>query len=70
VDGIEEVFDVGTEIDTWNSIDELRDKARWWLRHEDKRQAAGVAAQQRILHSYGNDSYARQLLEFVGIAHG
>jgi hypothetical protein len=65
VDGIEEIFAVGTEIDTWASLDELRDKASWWLRHDDKRQAAGVAAQRRILQSYGNDSYAQRLLEFV-----
>ena len=65
VDGIEEEFDVGTEIDTWSSVDELRDKARWWLRHDDKRRTAAAAAQQRILHSYGNDAYARRLVEFV-----
>jgi len=65
VEGIEEEFEIGSEIDTWETIDELRDKAIWWLRHDDKREAAGRAAQRRVLQRYGNDTYARRLLAFV-----
>ncbi len=65
VEGIEEEFDIGTEIDTWTTLEELRDKATWWLRHDEKRQAAGQAAQRRVLERYGNDVYARRLLAFV-----
>ena len=65
VDGIEEVFEIGTEIDTWETIDELRDKAAWWLKHEDKRVEAGKRAQRRILDEYGNRAYAEKLLEFI-----
>ena len=46
-------------------MEELRDKAAWWLRHDDEREAAGRAAQERILGRYGNDAYVRRLLEFV-----
>ncbi|MBT3343875.1 MAG: glycosyltransferase family 1 protein [Gemmatimonadetes bacterium] len=65
VEGIEEEFEIGTQIDTWESLDELREKATWWLRHDEKRQEAGLAAQRRVLSRYGNDAYARRLLEFV-----
>lgn len=65
VEGIEEEFDIGTEIDTWESVDELRDKATWWLQHDEQRQAAGRAAQRRVLERYGNDAYAHRLLAFV-----
>ena len=64
VEGIEEEFEIGSESDTWETIDELRDKAIWWLRHDDKREAAGRAAQRRVLQRYGNDSFARRLLAF------
>jgi len=65
VEGMEEEFDIGTEIDTWETVDELRDKASWWLAHDDQRQAAGRAAQRRVMERYGNDAYARRLLAFV-----
>jgi len=65
VEGIEEEFDIGTEIDTWETLDELRDKATWWLRHDDERTAAGQASQRRVMERYGNDAYARRLLAFV-----
>ena len=65
VEGMEEEFDIGREIDTWETVEELRDKAAWWLRHDDEREAAGRAAQERILGRYGNDAYVRRLLEFV-----
>ena len=65
--GIEDIFDVGKEIDTWKSLDELKDKAQWWLDHDDQRQQAAKRAQQRIMTNYGNIAYARKLVEFVGL---
>ena len=65
VEGIEEIFDIGEEIDTWETLDEMREKAEWWLANETKREAAGRRAQARILQEYGNQAYAKKLLEFV-----
>ncbi len=65
VAGIEEVFDIGTEIDTWTDLEELRHKARWWLEHDTHRKNAATRAQDRILKEYGNAAYARKLSEFV-----
>ena len=65
VEGIEEIFDIGEEIDTWETLDEMREKAEWWLANETKREAAGRRAQARILQEYGNQAYAIKLLEFV-----
>ena len=65
VEGIEEEFDIGTEIDTWETLDELLDKAEWWLRHDDERRAAGLAAQQRVMARYGNDAYVDRLVAFI-----
>ena len=65
VAGIEEIFDVGIEIDTWTDLEELRDKARWWLAHDTRRRHAAARAQDRILKEFGNAAYARKLSEFV-----
>ena len=66
VEGMEEVFDIGTQIDTWKTREELRDKAAWWLAHPDQRREAAQRAQARILNTYGNVAYARKLAEFIG----
>ena len=65
VAGIEDVFEVGTEIDTWTDLEELGQKARWWLEHDAERNNAAARAQDRILKEYGNVAYARKLSEFV-----
>ena len=65
VEGIEEVFEIGKEIDTWNCLEELQDKAKWWLEHDNQRKQAAARAQQRILQDYGNEAYARKLIAFV-----
>ena len=65
VEGIEEVFEIGTEIDTWQTLEELQDKATWWLAHDQEREQAARRAQERILQEYGNVTYARKLVEFV-----
>ena len=65
VEGIEEVFEIGKEIDTWKSLEELQDKAKWWLEHDNQREQAAARAQQRILRDYGNQAYAQKLMAFV-----
>ena len=65
VEGIEEVFEFGTEIDTWTTGEELVDKAGWWLAHDEERTCAARRAQERILREYGNVQYARKLLTFI-----
>lgn len=66
VAGMEEVFDIGQEIDTYESLQELEEKARWWLAHDQERVQAGRRAQRRIFEEYGNIAYARKLAHFVG----
>ena len=66
VEGIEEVFELGVEIDTWRTREELLEKARWWLDRDEERARAGRQAQERVLREYGNVAYARKLMDFVG----
>jgi hypothetical protein len=65
VEGLEEIFDIDKEIDTWETLEELQDKAQWWLAHDQKRQQAAKRAQQHILQDYGNLAYAEKLIKFV-----
>lgn len=65
VEGIEDIFEIGSEIDTWKTVEELRDKAKWWLAHDREREQAARRAQRRIFREYGNVAYARKLVEFV-----
>ena len=67
VAGMEEIFDIGREIDTYECLEELRDKARWWLAHDEERQRAARRAQDRIFAEYGNTAYAQKLVHFVGV---
>jgi hypothetical protein len=66
VTGIEEIFEIGKEIDTWETLDELKDKATWWLNHDVEREEAARRAQHRILRDYGNEAYANKLVQFTG----
>ena len=68
VEGMEETFQIGKEIDTWETLEEVIDKAAWWLRHDSQREEAARRAQRRILRDYGNEAYARKLIQFVGAA--
>jgi len=67
VNGIEKVFDVGLDLDTWRTLDEFRDKCRYWLTHDDQREYARKVGQAKVLERYNNAEFARKLLAFVGL---
>ncbi len=53
-DNIDELFEVGKEIETYKTKEELVDKINYFLTHEDERKRIAEAGQQRTLrdHSY------------------
>ena len=65
VAGVEEIFDIGHEIDTYESLEELRDKACWWLAYDKEPEQAAGRAQHRIFQEYGDIAYARKSVHFV-----
>ena len=65
VEGVEEVFDVGAQIDTWRTLEELCDKARWWLAHDAERARAARSARERVLREHGARAFARRLVALV-----
>lgn len=51
-------FDIGREIVTFRSVEELRDKVRYYLAHSDERQAIGRRAQRR---AHAEHTYTRRV---------
>lgn len=50
--GIEKLFDVGTEIDVFHDAEELVEKTRFYLAHEDRREEMAARAHTRALQQY------------------
>jgi len=65
VKGIEKIFDPGSEIATWRTASELREKAQWWLEHDDERKAAAKKAKWQAMREHGAEAFARKLVEFA-----
>ena len=59
------MFEIGKVSDTCKSLEELQDKAKWWLEHDNQREQAAARAQQRILRDYGYQAYAQKLMAVV-----
>ena len=62
VSGIEEIFIENLEIVLWRNLEELRDKARWWLRHEAERRCVATAGRRVALELFDNEKLARSVL--------
>ena len=58
VAGIEHIFEEDKEIVLWSSLDELREKAVWWLAHEAERAAVAVAARVKAFALFDNKTEA------------
>ncbi len=50
--GIEKLFDIGSEIDIFHDEDELVEKVRFYLTHEDKREKMAAKAHARAVEQY------------------
>jgi hypothetical protein len=59
-----ELFDVGTEVVSYDGADDLIRKIEYFLAHEDERRAIAAAGQRRTLEEH---TYAHRMRELVGI---
>lgn len=60
--GIEKLFDVGSEIDVFHNPQQLLDKVRYYLTHEQLREAMAAKAYQRALKEYDEVPFAIELV--------
>lgn len=64
---LEEHFRLGEELDTYRTMDELRDKVRFYLTHEDARQRLGQRGRERVLREHTYQHRMRQVLRALGV---
>jgi glycosyltransferase involved in cell wall biosynthesis len=62
---LQTVFDVGTEVDTFGSIAELKRKVRYYLDHRDQREQMARAAVDRARREHTMGRRMRQVLQFL-----
>jgi spore maturation protein CgeB len=59
-----ELFEPGVEVETYGDVDELVEKARYYVDHEEARVAIAKAGQRRTLRDH---TYARRMEELVAL---
>jgi hypothetical protein len=60
-----ELFDPGSEVVTYAGVDDLVEKARHYLAHEDERRAIAAAGQARTLREHTYELRMRELAEIL-----
>jgi spore maturation protein CgeB len=62
--GIDELFEVGKEVETYDSIDECIDKINYYLLNEEEREKIAKAGQIRTLKDHTYEKRIEKLFEF------
>jgi spore maturation protein CgeB len=65
VDGIEEVLELGQEIATFHSDEEMLDRIQYYLSHNDLRMKIAKAGQKRVLRDHTYEVRTRQMLGII-----
>jgi spore maturation protein CgeB len=63
VEELEELFSIGVEIDTFHSVDELRDKAKFYLSHDSAREKMGVRGYDKVVSRYKMSDCIQRILD-------
>ncbi len=61
---LDDLFEVGNEVVTYTNTDDLIDKVRFYLGHDEERAAISAAGQSRVLNTH---SYEQRMKELVPI---
>lgn len=64
--GIEAVFEIGKEVDVFESDDELLEKVNFYLHNENQREKIALAGQQKVLTQY---TYKQQMEKIFAWIH-
>lgn len=68
-DRIDEDFEINKHLVTWRTIDELVDKCKYYLSHDDERNAIAKAGYAHVLRNHGIVKRADELKTLLGIYH-
>ncbi|WP_162789509.1 glycosyltransferase [Altererythrobacter sp. ZODW24] len=64
---IRELYDVGTEIDVFSSIEEMAEKVTYYLERPDLRRTMTAKAMERTIPEYSYATRAREMLAALGL---
>ena len=64
-DGIGEMFEPGGEIVTFDSPDDMIDKIRYYLNHDEEREAIAAAGKKRVLAEHTYEHRFRRMFEIL-----
>jgi spore maturation protein CgeB len=62
-DNLNELFEIGKEVETYSSDEELTEKIKYYLAHEDERKRIAQAGQSRTLKDHTYENRMRELIE-------
>ncbi len=68
--GLERFFDFETELPVYRSLEELREKIRYYLAHPDERKRIAQRARERALREHTYVHRAQAMIEFLIERHG
>jgi hypothetical protein len=60
-----ELFEIGKEVETYNSLDELVEKIQYYSTHDAKREKIAKAGQARTLRDHTYEQRAKRILEIL-----
>jgi len=63
--GVEHAFRIGTEIETFDSDEEMLEKVRYYLKNEDKRKKIAKAGQKKVLEHYTYKKQIAKIFDWV-----
>ena len=64
---IEEFFSIGKDIEVFRTLDELEDKVRFYLTHDDIRSNIAVNGYKRVSEKYSYDAAFWKMMEHLGV---
>ena len=63
--GVEFAYDVGKEIDVFDTGDEMVDKVRYYLKNEEERKRIALAGQKKVFNNYTYKNQIEKMFNWV-----
>ena len=64
---LEEYFEIGAEIDVFESTEHLTERVKYWLEHEEERQAVARAGYERVVAEHTYDRRFAAIFDAAGV---
>ena len=68
--GLDNFFDLDSELPSYRDLKELRSKIDYYLEHSEERQEVATRARERVLKDHTYEKRAQQMLDLIFEAHG